>query len=194
MTTPTRDGLVALAHHFFPVGLTFDDPGYFDSPEYRRYAEAWKKAMNDTRWDPLHEALQREFPETITGELTVPHHDAARRFAIYLNKSPLKDGVGDILIGCVSVVAPFYFLYGAQRRFKGGQHQLPYSIFLDTLPDNMLPYARAAAQQIEQRYNYHLFPSEYLHTPVPDISVSDVFIGNMTLLNAFFTTGLDRIP
>jgi hypothetical protein len=192
MGTSTRSQLIALAHSFFPAGVPKDSFDYYRSSQYAKFKEAWDKALSDERWHQFHSMMEHEFTHTLESSLSLS--ESARRLFIYGNHP--EDGFQDVVVACVSVVAPFYLIYGAQHLFKNG-HKAGWPhvrVLMDKLTPTMVPFAQAAAHHIEQIYSYRTFPSEYANIVVPDICVGGLTFGQVKLWNAFLVAEPELVP
>lgn len=199
----TREELSRIARECYPEGFppeeddyTQDPLPYQRTPQYERWREGWRKALEWQQWEALWGQLKRDFPGHTLGEGTQPYQSSCRRSIVYFNIPPLHPGTHVLvrLTAAASILAPVYLIYMTVETTKG-----PYScreLFLD-LPEEMRPHARRLADILEQQMGYSPFPRDLADVPLEGLRI--YFLNRpswegATLLEAFFSDHLDNLP
>jgi hypothetical protein len=190
MTSFTASELVELCRQYYPMGRTLDDHEHGASPEWQRFHSMWQQAMADrSRWLTLRSALTEAFPTLWVGDATAYTHDGGYRCCVRVIEPQDKaDGISQEVVGCVSLLAPLYFVYGTQHRYRGGKRGNPAdAVFLDALPEALISSASTVAQAIESVFGCQAFPVQLASVPIPDLCLDHFEPGQATLLRALFT-------
>lgn len=173
----TTKELMAIAHEYFPKGMTRDDPGYDRTPEVQRQTAA--RAEASARYDAFRSVLRRleeRFPGTVVENrshaLRSPTGDGLDRCFDALVDLPLRrpEERRHSLQLLISFVVPYYVI--------GSLHGVPDSTdyprllrSLILIPDEAL-VAKAIAEEIEAAFPGHeSMPPEVAGTVVPEVSV-----------------------
>ncbi|WP_434384778.1 hypothetical protein [Melittangium boletus] len=184
---PSREELLDTVRRYYDA----DTSSHFTtatSPQAARRHERWARWTADLRdWDALRDELSRELPGYLTGEL-YPTTDGGPRCLVY----PPEGAVEWVVVGCVSLLAPVYFIYGVQYTHEEGGPRTPHVRF-EPAPAPMAHPARILARAIETRWGYSALPRELAETPVPLVT------GwreppETTLFHALFTNTPDNLP
>jgi hypothetical protein len=160
-------------------------------PEHKRHQARWKQELaNMGHWREFLDTLEKELPGFTLGNATCPF-DACFRCSAYseIDASPQLDWA---VIGCVSILAPVYTVYGVRYELKGKQ-RLSSKVFLDSLPEEMRAPSEIIARKIEETFGTSAFPREWNQLPVP-LYVDPQQPPNTTLFHALFTGQPDSVP
>ncbi len=187
--TFSTEQLLDIARQYWPSDLeTYLRPGSI--PEWERLQARWKQEFaNMGRWREFLDALEKELPGFTLGNATCPF-DACFRCSAYwdVDPSPQLDWA---VIGCVSILAPVYTVYGVRYELKGKQ-RLRSTVFLDSLPEEMRAPSEVIARKIEETFGASAFPREWNQHPVP-LFVDPQQPPNTTLFHALFTGQPDSV-
>lgn len=194
MTFLSASELMEVCRQYYPAGRTLDDHEHGASPEWQRFHSRWHEAMADrSRWLTLRSALEEAFPSVSVGDATAYTHDGGYRCCVYAIEP--RDGVSLEVVGCVSVLAPLYFVYGTQHRYRGGKRENPASaIFLDSLPEALSPPTSKVARAIESVFGYQALPVQLASVPIPGLCLDHFEPGRATLFRALFTLEPALLP
>jgi hypothetical protein len=185
----STDQLLDIARQYWPSDLE-SYLGPAPSPEDKRLQARWKQELAKMEhWRAFIRALRGELPGFTLGNATCPF-DACFRCSAYwdVDPSPQLDWA---VIGCVSILAPVYTVYGVRYELKGKQ-RLSSEVFLDSLPDEMKEPANVIARKIEETFGASAFPREWNRIPVP-LFVDPQQPPNTTLFHALFTGQPDSV-
>lgn len=197
MTSFSETDLVELCRRYYPAGRTLDDHAHGASPEWHRFHAKWHEALADrSRWLLLRGTLEQAFPANSVGDATAYTHDGGYRCCVHAIEPPDKaDGISQEVVGCVSLLAPLYFVYGTQHRYRGGKREEPAAIvFLDALPESLMPHAAKVARTIESVFGYQPFPARLASVRIPDLCLDHFEPGRGTLFRALFTLEPASLP
>jgi hypothetical protein len=149
-----------------------------------------------SRWLTLRSALAEAFPGTSVGDATAYTHDGGYRCCVYaIEPRDSVDGVSLEVVGCVSLLAPLYFVYGTQHRYRGGKRDHPAAaIFLESLPEALTSSASKVARTIESVFGYQPLPVQLAAVPIPGLCLEHFEPGRATLFRALFTLEPALLP
>jgi hypothetical protein len=97
-----------------------------------------------------------------------------------------------VVVGCVSILAPVYAIYGLQLGYRGKQ-RIDERIFLEELPPEMQAPAELVARKLEATFGLTALPRELARTPVPVI-VEPKEPPHTTLFDALFISRPESVP
>jgi len=197
MTSFTAAGLMELCRQYYPAGRTLDDHEHGASPEWHRFHSKWHEAMADrSRWLTLRSALEEAFPGASVGDATAYTHDGGYRCCVHaIGPRDRGDGVSLEVVGCVSLLAPLYFVYGTQHRYRGGRRDNPAAdVFLEALPEALTSSASKVARVIESVFGYQPLPVQLASVPIPGLCLDHFEPGRATLFRALFTLEPALLP
>ncbi|ATB29762.1 hypothetical protein MEBOL_003217 [Melittangium boletus DSM 14713] len=142
-------------------------------------------------WYSFRDKLSEALPNFITGE-TGSTSDGALRCIVYPPEAARVPTSNWIVVGCVSILAPVYFVYGVECDYADGRLQNPRASF-ERPPSSMDFPAQMVARTIEMAFGYSAVPRDIAETPVP------LFAGLLeppktTLFHALFTNEPSSIP
>lgn len=186
--TPSKEELLAIARQYWRPDKDMED----DSPENLRFQAAWRKGLaRMDEWWAFIEQLQPELPDLELGNITATC-DASFKvgaYAAHLRRDKLSPWV---IVGCMSVLAPVYIIYGV--RFElAGRKRTREEVLINDLPAEMRGPAELMARRMEERFEVSAVPPDIAATPIP-LFVEWREPPETTLLHALFTSEPSRIP
>ncbi|HZI12552.1 MAG TPA: hypothetical protein VE153_19370 [Myxococcus sp.] len=177
--------LVDLAHRYWPANLlSTDDPRYTTSEEIQR-----QKALRDTAWKDsgswaaFLERLEQEMPGCAPWDLPYLLHEPCRYCRISL------PGPGEVreLACMVSILAPVYVLFGSRQRYES-ERMVWNEVSFPPLPDGFQPQESTLARLVETQLGCTRLDRDALFTPVPDLKVQHLGLGEAKLIDCLFST------
>jgi hypothetical protein len=162
------------------------------TPEENRRQALWSKWIENMEpWKAFRATLRSELSNYIIGE-TYPSADGGPRCIIYPPKDSRTPSSNWLVVGCVSLLAPVYFVYGAECDYSEGYLRNIRASFEPPPPGMSLP-AQVVARTIEASFGFSAVPREVAETPVP------LFAGLLqppktTLFHTLFTSAPSSIP
>jgi hypothetical protein len=179
---------MALVKNYWRADKEYDyKPGR--PPERIRLDARWKEELAKLdEWFAFLDELRMALPEFRVGDATAPP-DGAFRCMVFTD--PDKPTGFDV-VGCKSVVAPVYTVYGVcfdqvNRRRRNVR------LFFESLPEELLRPAEVIARKLEATFRVEALPREIADTPIPLI-VDSVEPPHTTLFHALFTSRPDSLP
>ncbi|PTL81793.1 hypothetical protein [Vitiosangium sp. GDMCC 1.1324] len=155
------------------------------APEHIRRCELWDQKLKKLdQWWAFLDELEKELPGFTIGDGTATANTSFRCSAYPPSDNPRMPPW--VVVGCVSILAPVYTIYGVQHEYSGKKH-IGYKVFLDALPPEMRPPAEVIARKLEAIFEVRALPHEIAQTPIPLI-VDWKEPPNTTLFHALFTS------
>ncbi|XXF80387.1 hypothetical protein P2318_11720 [Myxococcaceae bacterium GXIMD 01537] len=162
------------------------------SPETRRFQERWGEALAQiTDWKAMIEELRQDLPGHVLGQLTATC-DSCFRCGAYAPVEDLQPRGRWVVVGCMSILAPVYTVYGVRFEFRGRERS-GREVLLGRLPPEMCAPAEAISKRIEQRFGVSRLSPEVVTTPVP-LFVEPREPPETTLFHALFTAEPASVP
>jgi hypothetical protein len=189
--TPSREELIEIVRNYYSSSNEFLftlDP----SPEENRRQALWTRRIEDMgSWYAFRDKLSSELPDFITGE-TGSTADGGLRCMVYPPMESRVPTANWIVVGCVSILAPVYFVYGVECDYVDGRLRNP-KVSFEQPPLSMASPAQVVARTIEAMFGYSAVSREIAETPVP------FFAGLLeppktTLFHTLFTSAPYSIP
>lgn len=142
------------------------------------------------QWWALLDELKKELPGFTIGNATATP-DACFRCAAY---SPITDSSERrfIVVGCLSILAPVYTVYGVEYTRIGKKRHNPRA-FLEPLPAEMRHSAEIISQKLESTFRVSAFPRSIAEVRIP-LYVEPMEPPNTTLFHALFTSEPESLP
>jgi hypothetical protein len=189
--SPTTEQLLVIARGYWRADKAYHSRTD-SSPEHQRLEALWEEELKHLdRWWAFLEELERELPEFRIGDATATP-DASFRCAAYAPPDPAPEASGLIVVGCVSILAPVYTLYGVHYTRMGNKRHAP-RVHLPPLPAEMRRPAEVIARRIEATFGVTALPPDIAHTPIP-LHVEPREPPDTTLFHALFTSEPERLP
>jgi hypothetical protein len=188
---PSKEDLIAIVRQYYDSNNSF----LFTteaSPETNRRQELWAQWIkNLAPWKAFRAKLRSELPNYITGE-TYATDDGAPRCMVHLPRESWSPKSNWEVVGCVSLLAPVYFVYGVEYDYIDGRAQNHKASFEQPPPSMILP-TQVVARTIEAMFGFSALPREIVETPVP------LFAGLLeppqtTLFHTLFTNAPSSVP
>lgn len=188
---PSVEQLLSIARCYWPAELhDYLQPG--GTPERKRFQELWRRELTKMdRWRTFLEKLGGELPGFTIGNVTVPF-DACFRCAAYPRNDDPTLRFEWVVVGCVSILAPVYAVYGVQYE-REGKDRINSKIFLDSPPLEMADAWRVVSRAIEATFGLSALPRELADMRVP-LFVDPQQPPNTTLFHALFTSQPESVP
>ncbi|MBM7118371.1 hypothetical protein [Archangium primigenium] len=188
---PSKEDLISIVQkHYdstnafmFTTGLT---------PEAKRLDSAWKKwIQNRAPWHAFRYELSRALPSHIIGE-TYPSMDGGPRCIVYQPRASWTARSNWDVVGCVSLLAPVYFVYGVQWDYIDGVRQ-NFSANFGQPPPIMAEPVQVMTKSIEKTFGFEVIPPELANTPVA-LYAGLLEPHETTLFHTLFTNESHNIP
>ncbi|MCY1017864.1 hypothetical protein [Pyxidicoccus sp. MSG2] len=161
------------------------------SPETQRLDQRWERAVEEMdRWRALLGSVREELTDFRIGNITSTC-DACLRCGAYPESNRQDPTLSWVVVGCLSILAPVYTVYGVRREYRGKKRIE--EVLFEPLPELLRAPARIIARNIETRYEATLLPREVADTPVPLI-VEPREPPETTLFHALFLSEPARVP
>jgi hypothetical protein len=193
----TTEQLIAIAHEYFPRGMSFTDPGYQETPEVQRQKAARIPASaRYAEWQAFLSRLQDRRPD-----ISVTNGSLFLQVALATLHDRCFDGRIDLpsrdenekqhyLEVYVSYVVPYYIIrscsitYPPDRNARfGGTHEKTFELSADEVP-----FAKAIAEEIRITFPEHEpIPPAIGLTIVPDVETGNRLLGEATILSCLFS-------
>ena len=169
------------------------------SPELERFQDLWEQELKKVdQWHMLRCELRAAFPQFKIGDATATV-DACFRCMVYTGRQPMDANHGDGprerywgVVGCLSILAPVYTVYGVQSEYEGKKF-VGAKAFFDPLPPEMQALAEVVGRKIEAMFRAEALPREIAETRIPLI-VDRVEPPETTLFDALFTSRPESVP
>ncbi|HEX8441448.1 hypothetical protein [Archangium sp.] len=163
------------------------------SPEYKKFEARWDQELKQIdRWHAFLRGLKRELPDFTIGDGTATP-DACFRCVVYPAKGRPMPPLPWIVVGCVSILAPIYIVYGVRYGRVGNRTRLNPRVCFEPFPPEMKHPADVISRKIEEIFGLSKLPRELAETPVP-LFVQWVEPPETTLFHALFTNEPDNVP
>ncbi|MFY0562959.1 hypothetical protein ACN28E_03865 [Archangium lansingense] len=169
------------------------------SPEPKRFQELWEQELERMeQWWVFLDELRAALPQFSIGDATATC-DACFRCSVYTAREPVYTNQDNEplarrwgVVGCVSILAPVYTIYGVQYDYRGEERVADRAIFDPLLPEMQAP-AEVVARKIEAMFGVGALPREIAETRIPLI-VEPREPPETTLFHALFTSLPERVP
>ncbi len=163
--TPSKEDLLAIVRKYYNSSRDFLSTSEPSLEEDRRQALWSQRIENMDPWKAFRATLKSELPNFITGE-TGSTSDGGLRCMVYPPKESRSPTSNWIVVGCVSILAPVYFVYGVECDYINGRLQNHRASFEPPPPSMAFP-AQVVARAIETTFGFSAVSREIAETPVP---------------------------
>jgi len=168
------------------------DKAYDGSPEHRRLVELWDQELNKLeQWWALLDELKKELPGFTIGNATATP-DACFRCAAYSPVSAQFAARRFVVVGCVSILAPVYTVYGVEYVVVDGKRRNP-RVFFEPLPGEMRSCADVVSRRLKANFQVNALPRDVADIRIP-LYVEPVEPPNTTLFHTLFTSEPESLP
>jgi hypothetical protein len=180
----SAEQLLAIARNYFRSDKEYENKPV-SSPEHLRLCELWEQKLKKlAQWWAFLDELEKQLPGFTIGDGTATANTSFRCSAYPPGDNPrLRPWV---VVGCVSILAPVYTVYGVQFEYSGNKPS-GYKVFLDSLPLEMRLPAEVIARKLEATFEVRALPHEIARTRIPLI-VDWKEPPDTTLFHALFTS------
>lgn len=169
-----------------------------NSPEIERFHAAWKQALKKLdQWRVLMDELRTALPQFGIGHSTATS-TSCFRCIVFTDRQPVEasheDGLRErrwSVVGCLSILAPVYTVYGLHYDYKG-KDVIARKVFFEPLPPEMQAPAEVVARKIEAMFGAEALPREIAETRIPLI-VDHLEPPDTTLFHALFASDPDNV-
>ncbi|MBM7118365.1 hypothetical protein [Archangium primigenium] len=192
MTRPSKEELLAIVQNFYASsGEALYTPVV--GPETQRLHAVWAKRLEDmTPWNDFLDEVERALPGFIVGD-TLSTSDGGLRCMLYLPKPARSPEAHWVVVGCVSLLAPVYAVYGVERTHMGNGSRQDRAAAITHAPISMQSPAQVLARKIEATFGATPLSPEDAQASAP------LFVGGRepseaTLFHALFTSDPEVIP
>lgn len=187
---PTAEKLLAIARNYWPGDMeTYLRPER--SPAFARLHAVWDRELGKIeRWNAFVDALGQELPDWMVCNITAPG-DGSLRCAAYSREGRTPPDIEWIVVGCLSVLAPVYTVYGLRCECRE-RRRIRKTVFFEALHSDMQGPAEAMARRLQETFDVQALPRELANTRVPLI-VDPVMPPDTTLFHALFVSEPERV-
>jgi hypothetical protein len=187
----SAEQLLAIVRDYWPSEDLDIHCGFKRTPEVERFEELWKRELEKIgQWRAFLASFRAELPEFTLSDITAPV-DASFRCGAYAKPDPQQPQREWIVVGCLSILAPVYTVYGVQYTEDGKKRS--HELFFEPLPPEMRVPADLIARRIEARFEATALPRELAETPIP-LYVEPRKPPDTTLFHALFIGDPERVP
>jgi len=187
----SAEELLSVARNYWRADKEFDFRPE-NSPEAERFLDLWEQELRKMdQWRAFLRELGGALPDFKIGNVTSTC-DSCFRCAVYPRVEDESNSRRWVVVGCVSILAPVYAVYGVQYSYRG-RERIAERVFLDSLPSEMQAPADVVARKLEATFGVASLPRELAETPVPLI-VEPWEPPDTTLFHALFTARPESVP
>jgi hypothetical protein len=178
--------LISIVYRYYPVGIWDENPAYWASPEHqRKQAAIHASEPFDSKWQQVLDGLKARFPECALDDWTHLRHPGNIEVCYYgrllLPRSP--NGLDHIVVGLVSVLVPYYFIFCETALPHDMRHSaVRYQPMI--IEDQ---YFRGVGEEIERAFGYGYMPPEVGLAIAPHVIAFNRIFGTATLYDCLFT-------
>lgn len=187
----SKDDLIEIVQSHYRSSNTFLFTLEPSLEENRRQALWSRWIENREPWKAFRAKLRSELPHYETGA-TYSSADGGPRCIIYPPRESLAPSSNWIVVGCVSLLAPVYFVYGVECNYAEGRLQNDRASF-EPPPSSMALPTQIVARTIETMFSFSALPHELAQTPVP-LYAGSIEPPQTTLFHTLFTNEPSSIP
>ncbi|HZI04995.1 MAG TPA: hypothetical protein VEZ71_13280 [Archangium sp.] len=136
------------------------------SPEDDKREARWEEALQKVdRWHAFLNDLSQALPGFTIGDGTATP-DACFRCVAYPVKGRPLPPFDWVVVGCISILAPIYMVYGIEFE-RAGKERLGAKVSFEPLPPQMRQPTDVFARKIEETFGVGALPREVAEIPVP---------------------------
>lgn len=163
------------------------------SPEDVRREARWARALEKIeQWHAFLASVERALPGFTIGDGTATP-DACFRCVAYPGEGHPLPPHHWVVVGCISILAPVYIVYGVEYGRVGNRTRLNPRLGFEPFSPDMKPPADVIARKLEETFGVEKLPREFAETPVP-LFVKWVEPPETTLFHALFTNEPANVP
>ncbi|AKI98667.1 hypothetical protein ATI61_10664 [Archangium gephyra] len=163
--TPTPEQLLSIAREYWRPDR-YQHLTQEPSPEAHKLEARWREALQKVdRWHAFLTDLKQVLPDFTIGDGTATP-DACFRCVAYPVKGRPLPPFDWVVVGCISILAPVYMVYGVEFE-QAGKARLGSRVSFEPLPPQMRSPADIFARKIEETFGVSALPREVAEIPVP---------------------------
>jgi len=187
----TAEQLLSIARNYWPSDMEhYLRPK--QSPAVARFQELWRQQLQKMdRWNAFVRGLGGELPDFTVTNITATF-DACLRCAAYPEGARRPASSRWVVVGCASILAPVYTVYGVRYDLSGTK-RVGEQVFFEPLPAEMRAPADVMAKGFEERWGVSVLPREVAETAIP-LFVDPQQPPHTTLFHALFTSQPESVP
>jgi hypothetical protein len=187
----SAEQLLAIARKYWPSEDLDEYCGFKRTPEMDRFHELWQRELKKIdRWREFLRSFRAELPDFTLTDITAPV-DASFRCGAYPKAEPKRAPSRWVVVGCLSILAPVYTVYGVRYTYTGKMRSD--EVFFEPLPPEMRGPADIIARHLEARFEASALPREIAETPIP-LYVDPHKPPNTTLFHALLSSMPASVP
>jgi hypothetical protein len=188
---PSTEDLINIVQNYYNASNDFLftlEP----SPEENRRQALWTQWIENMEpWKAFRDKLGAELPNHKIGE-TYSSADGGPRCVVYPPGESLSPKANWKVVGCISLLAPIYLVYGVEYDHADGRTRNSKASFGPPPPNMVLP-AQVVARTIEAIFGFSALPRELAETPVP-LYAGLLEPPETTLFHTLFTNAPSSVP
>ncbi len=187
MTPPSTSELLELVYRYYPRNLESHDPRYEESEEsQRREARQAAARKQEEAWNAFLQRAREELSGCRLWELPFLLYHPCRCLRVALPDSPMGADLQKAVVLLVSVLVPVHVLYASWQILQGGRVSESRTYFPPLLEEFQPIEARLDALVQDVLHTARL-SNDVLFTPVPDVQVGHVDLGQARLVDCLFS-------
>lgn len=188
--TPSPEQLLAIARNYWRADKVYHSRTD-SSPEHLRLCARWAEALKQqNQWWTFLDDLKQRLPGFTLGDATATP-DACFRCAVYFPPGDTPRALR-VVVGCVSILAPIYTLYGVEYALTDARRHDP-RVYFEPLPSEMRHTAEIVARRLEATFGMSALPRDLATIPIP-LFVEPLEPPDTTLFHALFTSEPASLP
>ena len=187
----SAEKLLVIARKYWPAEGDYNN---VERPLERQRLDAlWDEKLREQldHWHGFLDGLDSALPDFVIGDGTTAS-DGGFRLVAYAKSPRSPPRFRFALVGCVSILAPLYTVFGVQYDFIGRKRHNPRLSF-EPLPFEMRAPADLLARKMEATFDVRRLPREVADMPIP-LFVHNVEPPKTTLFHALFDSQPDNLP
>ena len=183
----SAERLLAIAQSYWPVTKDNDS-----DLKYKLLTDLWEQELKrNEQWHAFRRDLKKAFPGFTIGDATATP-DACFRCPVYPPDTHAPAGDNFIVVGCKSILAPVYTVYGVEYELVNDKRR-NIRVIRGPFPDGMQRIVDVMSRTLEVHFGVSLLPREVSDTPVP-LYVEPMEPPHTTLFHALFTSQPESLP
>ncbi len=187
----SKEALLSVARQYWRSDKDFDFI-LENSPEAERFLGRWAQELEHMdQWRAFLRDLGSHLPGFNIGNITATC-DASFRCSVYPRMDDQPRVRHWVVVGCVSILAPVYTIYGVRYGHRSGGRASE-RLFFGDFPSEMQAPAELIARRLEATFKVSALPREIAETPIPLI-VEPQEPPDTTLFHALFISDPERVP
>jgi hypothetical protein len=163
-----------------------------NSPETERFHRLWEQELKKMdQWRAFLGSIRGKLPGFIIGNATATC-DSCFRCAAYPPTNQQRPSERQVIVGCLSILAPVYSVYGVRYEYSG-KKLIGNEVYFEPFPAEMSSPATVIAKEIEATFGVLPLPRLIAETKIP-LFVYPREPPNTTLFHALFISQPESVP